>query len=164
MRSASARIPSVLQSVTDARLPQVNGLSAFATGLAFVPMMGAVLPVNLIAPRVTERIGAPATIAAGATQPASCVSTPVSLFAADANVPVYNPPSRGAPGGRIGGGTRGGGQNVFVLSVLAPDHSAFTTSEQPSLYWFISNPTSRILYIDESFNFSCSDSEWNWSG
>jgi hypothetical protein len=28
----------------------------------------------------------------------------------------------------------------------------------------ISNPTSRILYIDESFNFSCSDSEWNWSG
>src|ERR1700716_311580 len=59
MRSASARIPSVLQSVTDARLPQVNGLSAFATGLAFVPMRGAVLPVNLIAPRVTERIGAP---------------------------------------------------------------------------------------------------------
>jgi DHA2 family methylenomycin A resistance protein-like MFS transporter len=45
---------------------QVSGLSAFATGLAFVPMMGAVLPVNLIAPRVTEGIGAPATIAAGA--------------------------------------------------------------------------------------------------
>src|SRR6266404_2715577 len=45
---------------------QVNGLSPFATGLAFVPMMGAVLPVNLIAPRVSEAIGAPATIAAGA--------------------------------------------------------------------------------------------------
>jgi DHA2 family methylenomycin A resistance protein-like MFS transporter len=45
---------------------QVNGLSPFATGLAFVPMMGAVLPVNLIAPRIAERIGAPATIAAGA--------------------------------------------------------------------------------------------------
>ena len=45
---------------------QVNGLSAFETGLAFVPMMGAVLPVNLIAPRIAERIGAPATIAAGA--------------------------------------------------------------------------------------------------
>ena len=70
------------------------------------------------------------------------LSTPLPLFAADAGVPVYNPPSRGAPGGRIGGGTRGGGQNVFVLSVLAPDHSAFTTSEQPSLYWFISKPTS----------------------
>jgi MFS transporter, DHA2 family, methylenomycin A resistance protein len=46
---------------------RINGLSPFATGLAFVPMLGAVLPVNLIAPRVTERIGAPATIAAGAT-------------------------------------------------------------------------------------------------
>src|SRR6266566_2770962 len=45
---------------------RVNGWSAFATGLAFVPMLGAVLPVNLIAPRVTERIGAPATIAMGA--------------------------------------------------------------------------------------------------
>jgi DHA2 family methylenomycin A resistance protein-like MFS transporter len=45
---------------------QVNGWSAFATGLAFVPMMAMVLPVNLIAPHVAERIGAPATIATGA--------------------------------------------------------------------------------------------------
>jgi DHA2 family methylenomycin A resistance protein-like MFS transporter len=45
---------------------QVNGWSPFATGLAFVPMMGAVLPVNLAAPRLAERIGAPATIAIGA--------------------------------------------------------------------------------------------------
>ncbi|MGY4480720.1 MFS transporter [Bradyrhizobium sp. USDA 3364] len=45
---------------------QVNGLSAFATGLAFVPMLGAVLPANLIAPHVAERIGAPAAIALGA--------------------------------------------------------------------------------------------------
>ncbi|HKU98298.1 MAG TPA: MFS transporter [Vineibacter sp.] len=45
---------------------KVNGLSPFATGLAFVPMMGAVLPVNLIAARVSERIGAPAAIASGA--------------------------------------------------------------------------------------------------
>ncbi|WGR92853.1 MFS transporter [Bradyrhizobium sp. ISRA443] len=44
---------------------QVNGLSALETGLAFVPMLGAVLPVNLIAPRVAERIGAAATIALG---------------------------------------------------------------------------------------------------
>jgi DHA2 family methylenomycin A resistance protein-like MFS transporter len=45
---------------------EVNGWSAFATGLAFVPMMAAVLPVNLVAARIAERIGAPATIAAGA--------------------------------------------------------------------------------------------------
>jgi DHA2 family methylenomycin A resistance protein-like MFS transporter len=45
---------------------QINHWSAFQTGLAFVPMMGAVLPVNLLAPRLAERIGAPATIAIGA--------------------------------------------------------------------------------------------------
>jgi MFS transporter, DHA2 family, methylenomycin A resistance protein len=45
---------------------QVNHWTPFATGLAFVPMMGAVLPVNLLAPRVAERIGAPITIAIGA--------------------------------------------------------------------------------------------------
>lgn len=45
---------------------RVNGLSPFQTGLAFVPMMGAVLPANLVASRVAERIGAPVTIAVGA--------------------------------------------------------------------------------------------------
>jgi MFS transporter, DHA2 family, methylenomycin A resistance protein len=46
---------------------QVNGLPPFATGLAFVPMLAAVLPVNLLAPHLAERIGARATIAVGAT-------------------------------------------------------------------------------------------------
>jgi len=45
---------------------RVNGMSPFMTGLAFVPMMGAVLPVNLVAARVAERISAPVTVAAGA--------------------------------------------------------------------------------------------------
>ena len=61
---------------------------------------------------------------------------------APASPPLYTPPKRGAPGGRIGGGTRGTQREVFMLSVLAPDHSGFTTSEQPSLYWFISSSTS----------------------
>lgn len=57
--------------------------------------------------------------------------------------PVYKPPLRGAPAGRVGGGTRGvAGRDVFVLSALAPDHTGFTVSEQPSLYWFISADTS----------------------
>jgi DHA2 family methylenomycin A resistance protein-like MFS transporter len=50
---------------------RVNSMSPLATGLAFVPMMGAVLPVNLVAARVAERIGAPVTIAAG-TALAAC--------------------------------------------------------------------------------------------
>ncbi len=45
---------------------QVDHLSPFITGLAFMPMMAVVLPANLVAPRVAERAGAPATIAVGA--------------------------------------------------------------------------------------------------
>ena len=45
---------------------QVNHLSPFAAGLAFLPMMGAVLPMNLLAARAAERFGAPATVALGA--------------------------------------------------------------------------------------------------
>jgi DHA2 family methylenomycin A resistance protein-like MFS transporter len=45
---------------------RINGLSAWWTGLAFVPMMAAVLPVNLLAPRLAERIGPCPTIVLGA--------------------------------------------------------------------------------------------------
>ena len=62
---------------------------------------------------------------------------------ASADAPVYKPPLRGAPGGRVGGGTRGTGQEpAFILSVLAPNHTGLTISEQPSLFWFISNTSS----------------------
>jgi hypothetical protein len=70
------------------------------------------------------------------------LATPMWVLAADGGGVVYKPPKRGAPGGRVGGGTRGIQRDVFVLSVLAPDHSGLTISEQPSLYWFISGPTS----------------------
>ena len=45
---------------------RLDGLSPFQTGLAFTPMLAVVLPVNLIAPRLSERIGAPMVIAVGA--------------------------------------------------------------------------------------------------
>jgi hypothetical protein len=72
-------------------------------------------------------------------------------MAALAAAPVYKPPLRGAPGGRIGGGTRGTGGEKISLSVLAPDHSGLTISEQPSLYWFISTATSlpvEVVLVD----------------
>src|SRR6202050_2310826 len=54
---------------------QINGLSPLATGLAFLPMMGAVLPANLLAARASERFGAPAIIATGAAiAAAGCVT------------------------------------------------------------------------------------------
>jgi DHA2 family methylenomycin A resistance protein-like MFS transporter len=45
---------------------QINGLSALETGLDFLPMMAAVLVVNLFAARAAERFGALMMIAAGA--------------------------------------------------------------------------------------------------
>jgi MFS transporter, DHA2 family, methylenomycin A resistance protein len=45
---------------------QMNGLSALATGLDFLPMMAAVFVVNLVAARAVERFGALLMIAAGA--------------------------------------------------------------------------------------------------
>ena len=54
---------------------------------------------------------------------------------------VYKPPKRGAPGGRVGGGTRGTDQ-TFTLSVLAPTHTGLTLQEQPVLYWYLSKPFS----------------------
>ena len=54
---------------------QINDLSPLATGLAFVPMMGVVLPVNLLAPRAAEVFGAPLVIAAGAALAAAgCIA------------------------------------------------------------------------------------------
>ena len=54
---------------------EVRGWSPFATGLAFVPMMGMVLPANLVAAWVSERLGAPQTIAlASVITAAGCVA------------------------------------------------------------------------------------------
>src|ERR671922_2883156 len=59
---------------------------------------------------------------------------------AAADMPVYVPPRGGAPGGRVGGSTRGIGAPP-TLSVLAPDHTGLTAQEQPSLYWYLSEST-----------------------
>lgn len=44
---------------------QVNGFSPLATGLVFLPMMGAIFVANLLAARATQRLGALAAIATG---------------------------------------------------------------------------------------------------
>ena len=55
--------------------------------------------------------------------------------AQQADAPEYNPPARGAPSGRVGGGTRG--LRVLPLAALAPDHTGLTISAQPALYYFV---------------------------
>ena len=55
--------------------------------------------------------------------------------------PIYKPPVRGAPRGRVGGGTRGPRDSLLGLYVLAPDHTGLTIKEQPDLYWHLSELT-----------------------
>ncbi len=68
--------------------------------------------------------------------------------------PVYKPPVRGAPGGRVGGGTRSlrlsGMDQTFTLSVLAPNHTGLTTQEQPVLYWYLSKPITTAVVFNLS--------------
>ena len=68
----------------------------------------------------------------------------------------YQPPMRGAPAARIGGGTRGVGNKTLELVVLAPDHTGLTTKEQPTLYWYASEPVPAKLEVtlinDESID------------
>ena len=55
--------------------------------------------------------------------------------------PLYQPPRRGAPGGRVGGGTRGPSPGLPLLYALVPDHVAVTAEKQPPLVWYLSKTT-----------------------
>ena len=58
--------------------------------------------------------------------------------------PAYKPPPRGAPGGRVGGASRGTVKVTAPLptiELLAPDgHTGLTTGATPTLYFFVSQP------------------------
>jgi hypothetical protein len=57
--------------------------------------------------------------------------------------PAYVPPLRGAPSGRVGGGTRGTAESRYMaIEVMAPDHLGMTSKNQPCLYWHIPGSTS----------------------
>ena len=61
--------------------------------------------------------------------------------------PVYRPPVRGAPGGRIGGGTRAPVGDLPEVVALVPDHVGFTVKPTPTLFWYISTQTSHPIEI-----------------
>jgi hypothetical protein len=66
-------------------------------------------------------------------------------------IPEYKPPARGAPGGRVGGASRGTVKATMPLptiELLAPDGNAGqTTSPTPILYFYVSQPiTWRIQF------------------
>ena len=69
-------------------------------------------------------------------------------------LPNYKPPKRGAPGGRVGGGTRGDHEANLTVEVLAPGKvRGLTSHDLPELYWYISKPTKvpiEFTLIDEA--------------
>ena len=81
------------------------------------------------------------------TFPALSFAEPLStpLLAQAGTAPQYRPPLRGAPVGRMGGGTRGSHADLPVLMALTPDHTGLTVSASPVLHWYISDLTSHTL-------------------
>ena len=68
--------------------------------------------------------------------------------ASQSDAPAYKPPSRGAPKLTSGGGTRSASQLLPPpVSVLAPNHTGYTTQDQPTLYWHLSKPTRAKIEI-----------------
>lgn len=93
-------------------------------------MLAALFPVQAIAVDSAEGLATPAKKTSSKTSP---------VKKEPAGTPTYKPPLRGAPAGRVGGGTRGATEREsFALQVLTPDHIGYTSNEQPCLYWYIS--------------------------
>jgi len=63
---------------------------------------------------------------------------PAEAQKAAANDIRYDPPKRGAPKGRVGGGTRGLDSRELSLAVIAPNHPGLASTPTPKLYWFLS--------------------------
>ena len=103
------------------------------------------VPTVLAGGRVVVSIGLGLVLMVVSATSSGAQQKPADAKAGEAKVataPEYKPPMRGAPGGRVGGGTRGTGREAFILSVLAPNHTGLTISAQPVLYWFISSASS----------------------
>ena len=99
-------------------------------------------------------------LCAFAAQAAETDKKPVQLAQADAEKAssesatlAYKPPLRGAPATRVGGGTRSVGARPLTLSVLAPNETGFTTSDRPTVYWYVSetltHPVELVLTTSE---------------
>ena len=88
----------------------------------------------------------PSAMAQTPDTPSSDASADKPAAAPDAGGGVYKPPLRGAPGGRVGGASRGAIKMIGALrcrrsELVAPlDHTGETASAAPTLYFFVSQP------------------------
>lgn len=100
-------------------------------GLVTVSLVGA--PSLLVAQNTPPRPAPEPAEQPATAQPAGQPAAPVL---------AYKPPLRGAPGGRVGGASRGTVKPVTPLptiDLLAPDgHTGLTTNAAPTLYFYVS--------------------------
>lgn len=70
-----------------------------------------------------------------AVPPPAGVTSPLGTLA-------YVPPKTRNPGGRVGAATRGLDDQLPTVMALVPEtHTGLSSHDQPSLYWFLSKPT-----------------------
>ena len=55
--------------------------------------------------------------------------------------PTFTPTNVGTPSTRLGGATRGHGENVVRTEALVPEEAGHTLRERPVLYWYLSDET-----------------------
>lgn len=89
-------------------------------------------------PRTTAVTNLPTRTATGTGTPAS-TNRPASTR--------FRPITKPAPTVRLTGGSRGTGDQLVQLDVLAPPDVGFTTQDQPSLFWFQSRPSNARLEL-----------------
>jgi hypothetical protein len=66
---------------------------------------------------------------------------------AQAGAVQYTPPAKDLAPRRVGGNTRGLPEAMPAVAVLAPDHLALTVSERPTLFWYLSAPTTARIEL-----------------
>ena len=86
-----------------------------------------------------------AMLALAAPNPAVAQTAPQPTAAPQGEqLPAYRPPPRGAPGGRVGGASRGTYKTAAplpLIELLAPeDHTGLSANPAPTLYYFVSGP------------------------
>ena len=103
--------------------------------------------VGRVAARAAARAAllvAAVTVAAPPPALAQNAGPEAAAPAAGQSPPLYKPPLRGAPGGRVGGASRSAVRLTAPLprvELLAPaDHTGLTASATPTLYFFVSRP------------------------
>ena len=77
------------------------------------------------------------------------------MQAEDINTEIYVPPApaRPTPNVRIAtGGSRNANLNLPTITLLVPDHVAFTSRSQPVVYWHISGHTRQPTVLTLSIN------------